>query len=295
MRVIAVAEGNYEIQAFSSGLYLNSLTGAVYNHHIDDALVLNSSPTRTGKWEIAHVGSGYTIKQVSSGLYCSLKQNDDGGSPLIVLRPVPTVWDVEFQGAERKAICISWPVTGQCWSVPTLQSNGQAGPVLAQLQGGNMLPKAWRMLSLQSNDESGPLLPGLYAIQNKVSDTFVSLSPDEKSIGCWPAVDLASTGVKLWVIAPLGRGYTIRLQGTDKYCTLQSGTGSGSQISVSTVPAAWRIEPTHSPVKGQNRYYRIFWADTDMVWDLEDYGKRTAVKMMHDNGSQACRHFQLIA
>jgi hypothetical protein len=57
-----------------------------------------------------------------------------------------------------------------------------------------------------------------------------------------------------WDIAPLGVGYTIKLHGTDQYCTLQAGTGNGAQISLSTVPAAWRIVNIASPLHANEGY-----------------------------------------
>ena len=51
-----------------------------------------------------------------------------------------------------------------------------------------------------------------------------------------------------WEIQPLGGGYTIRLVGTDRYCTLQSGIGYKTKVTMSRVPAAWRIVASKSPI-----------------------------------------------
>lgn len=118
-----------------------------------------------------------------------------------------------------------------------------------------------------------PLLPGIYGLQNKAGETYVSLATDEESIACFPAEDLRKTGVKLvrmyhhihieylltttqWELSPLGNGFTIRLYGTDKYCTLQEGTGDRCLITLSNIPAAWRIEPVESPVNAREGYVR---------------------------------------
>ena len=58
-------------------------------------------------------------------------------------------------------------------------------------------PMTWCLRPTGSGSVSGSIPPGVYAIQNKSSDTFVSLSPDESTVSCWPDSDLAKTGVKL--------------------------------------------------------------------------------------------------
>ncbi|EKM56716.1 uncharacterized protein PHACADRAFT_141594 [Phanerochaete carnosa HHB-10118-sp] len=305
MRV--VQDGNYQIQAAISGLYLNSYDASVYNFQYDDALILGSVPTRLGKWQIARVGSGYTIKQVSSGLYCSLSQDEDQRHPSVVLRPVPAVWVLDFLDREentvRRLTCndsISWPITSQCLNapIPDPEMGERVGPILAEMERGGMTLQTWWLHLLRPNSESGFLAAGVYAIQNKASFTYVSLAPNEKTIGCWPPSSLVDSGVRMWVIAPMGNGYTIRLQGTDKYCTLQAGTGNKCQVSVSSIPAAWRIVASESPVNGNDRYYQIFWADTDMAWDLAGFGKQdpgTVIQMMHNKDYQTCRVFKFIA
>lgn len=292
-----VSDGMYEFQAASSGLYLNTRDETVYNYHHDDALVLGGLPTKLGKWEITRIGHGYTIKQTTSGMYCSARYVDSShvSPPLIVLSPVPAVWELELVKPEENIVRISWPADNSCWRAPT---NEGAGPVLANAAGISQALRTWRLCPLGPNNASGPLIAGVYAIQNKVSDTYVSLNPDDKYLGCWPASDLKASGPKMWVVTPLGKGFTIRLQGTDKYCTLQDGTGDRSPISVSTVPAAWRIEATDSPLNGQSEYYRILWGDTDMTWDLSDFGKPhpgNPVKVMQHRSFQPCRLFKFIS
>lgn len=132
-------------------------------------------------------------------------------------------------------------------------------------------PMTWCLKPTGPNHVSGPIIPGVYALQNKASETYVGLSPDESTVSCWPETELEKTGVKLvcfrsmssilhelmsaqWEILPLGGGYTIRLHGTDKYCTLQSGMGNRAIVTVSKIPAAWRIVLSSSPVLANEGY-----------------------------------------
>ena len=55
----------------------------------------------------------------------------------------------------------------------------------------------WRLNATGPNDISNGIKPGIYALQNKQSGTYVSLSPDESSVSCWPEGQLEKTGVKL--------------------------------------------------------------------------------------------------
>ena len=117
-----------------------------------------------------------------------------------------------------------------------------------------------------SEDVSGAIPPGVYALQNKASSTYVTLAQNEIDICCAPEADFGNTqaGVKQvcrstifslsseirpifsqWEILPFGAGYTIRLVGTDQYCTLQE---DGTKITLSTLPAAWRIVTAKSPL-----------------------------------------------
>lgn len=55
----------------------------------------------------------------------------------------------------------------------------------------------WQLKPLGSIPAPRSILPGIYALQNKASGTYVSLDMDEKNIGCWPEKDLEATGTKL--------------------------------------------------------------------------------------------------
>lgn len=49
----------------------------------------------------------------------------------------------------------------------------------------------WRLNPVESSKlGSTGFVPGIYALQNKASKTYVSLGPNEKTIGCWPESDL---------------------------------------------------------------------------------------------------------
>lgn len=47
-----------------------------------------------------------------------------------------------------------------------------------------------------SEDISGAIQPGVYALQNKASRTYVSLAPNERNVCCYPEKDFGTTGVK---------------------------------------------------------------------------------------------------
>lgn len=55
----------------------------------------------------------------------------------------------------------------------------------------------WCLRPTGPHSVSGPILPGVYGLQNKASETYVSLSPDESTVSCWSEFDLEKTGVKL--------------------------------------------------------------------------------------------------
>lgn len=55
----------------------------------------------------------------------------------------------------------------------------------------------WCLKPTGPNDSTGAIQPGIYALQNKASQTYVSLSPDESTVSCWPETQLEKTGVKL--------------------------------------------------------------------------------------------------
>lgn len=55
----------------------------------------------------------------------------------------------------------------------------------------------WCLKPTGPNDTTGPIQPGIYALQNKASQTYVSLSPDESTVSCWPEAQLEKTGVRL--------------------------------------------------------------------------------------------------
>ena len=229
---------------------------------------------------------------------------------------------------------IFWAISRLCWAPGAPSPDAQAShvfrlcalvlttfkmrPGLCEIEGGQwaaasiwqLIPSVTSSRSGQNDATQGPskIPQGVYALQNKASLTYASLSPDERTLGCWPCgsqlnepkmVSVPQTLVVLyswsrqWEIAPLGAGYTIRLHNTDKYCTLKEGISGGCSISFSTIPAAWRIDVLDSPLNSDGMYIqyacrpyrrilvvdrysrRVFWADTEMTWDLNGYGKPT--------------------
>lgn len=292
-------EGVFEIKDSSSGQYLNSVEAAVYNRVCDDVLILQDRPSRLGKWEISRVGDGYTIKQVSSGLYCAIVDGDQLLSQSVVLCPVPTVWSITFADQAAETVRIAWSISTYCWDTPPtgqgrLVSIGKLPNDPAKAAAGCM---TWILEPVGPAHSGGSIPAGIYALQNKASGTFVSLSPDERTVSGWPEAQLEKTGVRLWEIQPVGSGYTIRLHGTDKYATLQCGMGYKSKVTVSRVPAAWRIVASESPLLANEGYIQIFWADTNICWDLSGYGRKDAgapIEVMPNKDYQACRLFKLL-
>ena len=51
---------------------------------------------RLFQWELETVGRGYTIKQVTSGLYCALADGEQFVFQPVVLSSVPTVWTIDL-------------------------------------------------------------------------------------------------------------------------------------------------------------------------------------------------------
>lgn len=71
------------------------------------------------------------------------------------------------------------------------------GPTLGKAESVQVTLQAWKLQLLGPNSESGSLATGVYAIQNKASETYVSLGPNEKTVECWPASKLEDAGVKM--------------------------------------------------------------------------------------------------
>lgn len=83
-------------------------------------------------------------------------------------------------------------------------------PKLEEVHGGKLTSLTWQLLFLGSgsNDPPSPAPPrpqvlaghlqsGVYSLQNKASETYVSLSLDEKSIACWPGISYRLDNAKL--------------------------------------------------------------------------------------------------
>lgn len=56
------------------------------------------------QWEIKGIGQGYTIKQVTSGLYCALTEGESLISQTVVLSSVPTVWSIVYEDVASQTV-----------------------------------------------------------------------------------------------------------------------------------------------------------------------------------------------
>ncbi|KAF9781762.1 hypothetical protein BJ322DRAFT_243167 [Thelephora terrestris] len=144
--------------------------------------------------------------------------------------------------------------------------------------------------------KAGKLRPGIYKIQNIVSQTYVDMRESPKELCCRPATLLEGKG--LWEILPLGHGYTIRRLEPgkpDQFCIMLHGPGN--RISVAPFSVAWRIELVrdggHHP---GDEYVRFFWGTTNNTWDLHGGGEgdRTPLHLHNNGDSNACRIWKLI-
>ncbi|KAI0088294.1 hypothetical protein BDY19DRAFT_190354 [Irpex rosettiformis] len=197
-----VQPGIYEIQSGVTSLFLNSTEDAVYNGWCDDALTLKQLPSRRGKWEIAKVGDGYTIKQVFSGMYCALVDGEQFLYQPVVLSKIPTIWAIEYVDESSEKVRIMWSVSEIAWE--TIRVNNLKDTLLAMgnLSSSNVNENTkdafvWGLRPVgESTASPGKVTPGIYSLQNKVSQTFVMMDPNE-TLGCWPKTDFRGGNTKL--------------------------------------------------------------------------------------------------
>ncbi|KIP05447.1 hypothetical protein PHLGIDRAFT_119821 [Phlebiopsis gigantea 11061_1 CR5-6] len=257
--------------------------------------------TRT-KWQISGIGKGYVVKHVQSGLYCSLSEGRTFLDAPVTLSSMPTVWDISYLDEQMKTVRIFWSISQLCWDATVPVWDEEVQPRLSEIEHGQRTSSTWQLLchrtkSYRSDWQPNRIPQGVYALQNKASLTYVSLSPDERTLGCWPPGTSHLRETKIWEIAPFGAGYTIKLRDTDKCCTLKEGISNGCTISVSSIPAAWRIKVLESPLDTTGIYIQILWADTEMSWDLSGNGKSTPgnpICMKKNKGYHDCRVFKLV-
>ena len=94
---------------------------------------------------------------------------------------------------------IAWSISNYCWDTPP---SGQ-GRLVSMSRVPNDPAKAqaacmsWILESVGPAQNDGPIPAGVYALQNKASGTFISLSPDERTVSGWPEAHLEKTGVRL--------------------------------------------------------------------------------------------------
>ncbi|KAF9648165.1 hypothetical protein BDM02DRAFT_3187334 [Thelephora ganbajun] len=145
--------------------------------------------------------------------------------------------------------------------------------------------------------KDGKLKPGIYKIQNIVSQTYVDIREHTRELCGRPATLLEGGG--LWEILPSGSGYTIgRLEPgkPEQFCIMLSGLKNESIISVATFPVAWRVEIVHDGDYRGREYVRFFWGSTDMTWDLKDYGSdkdHTPVQLLNVCGFKPAKTWKL--
>lgn len=97
----------------------------------------------------------------------------------------------------------------------------------------------WRLNAVGPNTVAGPIMPGIYALQNKASETFVSLSPDESTVSCWPADQLEKTGVKLVSVLTgriCGDDNLLRPDTSGRYCPLARASRFACMAQINTSP-----------------------------------------------------------
>ncbi|EKM56715.1 uncharacterized protein PHACADRAFT_207907 [Phanerochaete carnosa HHB-10118-sp] len=251
--------------------------------HLVSPATTHTSPTvQPGTYELKHA-SGLALNSQDAPVYN--RQCDDA----LVLETFPPrlgKWEFDRVG---DGYTIKQRETGLYCTLP------QAGPKL-DAPGCKASAYIWQLKRTGPISAPGNIAPGVYALKNKASKTYVALAPDEKTIQCWPEADLCTRGTKLWEIVPCGGGYTIKLAGTDKYCTLRESISWRSKVSVSSVPAAWKIVPADG--HSNEGCFQIFWADTQMLWDLSGYGSSkpgTPVEIVQNKDSRDCRFFFLEA
>ena len=54
----------------------------------------------------------------------------------------------------------------------------------------------WNLLPVGETTSCGRIIPGLYSLQNKLSETFVMMGPNG-TLGCWPEADFRDCNTKL--------------------------------------------------------------------------------------------------
>ncbi|KIP05446.1 hypothetical protein PHLGIDRAFT_150955, partial [Phlebiopsis gigantea 11061_1 CR5-6] len=298
-----IPDGMYDIKHSVSNYFLGSAAIRLCDTHPNYQPVLEYFPGTRTKWQITGIGEGFIVKHVQSGLYCSLPEGKTFLKAPVVLNTTPTVWNMAYLDEKMKTVRIFWSISQLCWESDVPAWGEQVRPRLSKFEGGEQTSSSWQLICHRTNahndDRQLNRIPqGVYGLQNKASLTYVSLSQDERTLGCWPSGATHLSEPKMWEITPLGAGYTIKLHNTDRYCTLKEGISNGCNISVSHIPAAWKIDVLDSPLNSDAIYIQVFWADTEMTWDLSGYGKDTPgnpIYIRKNKDYQECRVFKLVA
>lgn len=293
-----VKPGVYTLQCDASSRYMDTRREDLGDGLYQNRLLLRETASNIAKWEVIRVGDGYMIKLADSELYCAAANAGEFEGKAVVLSTVPSIWTFAYLDAELGTVVIfsSASLSNVVWQENPYDED-RAVRISRMDTEKSPMSATWRLNAVESSKlGSTGFVPGIYALQNKASKTYVSLGPNEKTIGCWPESDL-KRGIPKWEISPLGDGYTIKLYGSKKYCTVLNSTSNGSAIVMSTYPSTWRVEMATSSVHEEGHYCQISWGETDMVWHLEDRGSAkpgTSVNVYRNTAYQANRVFMLV-
>jgi len=139
---VSIEPGVYEVK--------NDLLGTTVDfNEVDRKSVVGFQYHGKGnqQWEFAPLGRGWTIRNVSSGLYLTLEKGIGAGVP-IVASEYPAAWNVQIEHNDPGLVRISWPGSEAVWDL----RDGRGG---TPIQLGNRYPqdqpdcKLWRLTFLR--------------------------------------------------------------------------------------------------------------------------------------------------
>ncbi|OSC96458.1 carbohydrate-binding module family 13 protein [Trametes coccinea BRFM310] len=134
----------------------------------------------------------------------------------------------------------------------------------------------------------GVWTPGTYVLLNARSGTAVDMSgADNKTLIGYP---MHGGPNQQWEFLPSGHGYIIRCvrrskDGHPLYLTTDGGVHEHAAIVASPYPVSWNVEQTEEGI-------RISWPNTDLVFDLADWGSKTPgtkIELMHLKPGEPCQ------
>ncbi|KAI9068936.1 carbohydrate-binding module family 13 protein [Trametes sanguinea] len=134
----------------------------------------------------------------------------------------------------------------------------------------------------------GVWTPGTYVLLNARSGTAVDMSgADNKTLIGYP---MHGGPNQQWEFIPSGHGYVIRCvrrskEGHPLYLTTDGGVHEHAAVVASPYPVSWNVEQTEDGI-------RISWPNTDLVFDLADWGSKTPgtkIQLMHLKPGEPCQ------